>query len=326
MNQPERFKIAWPSEPAGRLMTSGSQEKPDPQALHRAARRLGISAAALASAAATAIATDAAATVSSAVAAGAVSAGTVVGKTAGSLLTASVIKGTLIGLGITIAAYSGVQLVDSGAPTSATVSAATEVKPSGQTQRKTRQPSVAAMPSGLQEQEPTPPREQPATPSTGGPTRPSVAKLPRESTIAYIAGAAQSVRIEHPEPPALPPTSQPTSTNGTPSPGSVPAAAATPSSSAAPAALQLTREVASLDRARTAAYRGDAASALRELNSFEHDFGYATLRKEAILVTIDVLLSLGRTAEAVTLARQLLAMGAPATQRVKLQALVNKQP
>lgn len=86
------------------------------------------------------------------------------------------------------------------------------------------------------------------------------------------------------------------------------------------------REEASLDRARASANRGDATTALRELNSFERDFGYATLRKEALLVTIDALLSLGRKAEAVTLARQLLALGAPATQRVKLEALVGKQP
>jgi hypothetical protein len=93
-----------------------------------------------------------------------------------------------------------------------------------------------------------------------------------------------------------------------------------------PNAPQLAGEIASLDRARGFASRGDATGALRELSTYGRNFGYVTLRKEAMLVNIDVLLSLGRRVEAVAIARQLLALGASTTQRAKLEALISNQP
>jgi hypothetical protein len=89
---------------------------------------------------------------------------------------------------------------------------------------------------------------------------------------------------------------------------------------------RLAREVASLDRARASAHRGEPAAALREINSFEKSYGYVALRKESMLVNIDVLLSLGRRADASVLARQLLLAGAPANQRARLEELANAHP
>ena len=326
MNQPERLKTARGSDAAGQLLSSGSQERPNPEAMRRAAQRLGISAAALTYAAATAIATEAAAAVSSAVAGGVVSAGAVVGKTAGSLLAASIIKGTLIGLGITIAAYSGVQLVDAGIQSSALNSTSIPKQSSQQPQLKATDPIVIPTPSVLQGPQPTPLKVQPAAPSSASPAKALVAAPPRKSAAPPIFNAAPTARFEDPEPPALLPSHEPAVTDETQRLGAVAPAAATPSAVTAPPELRLMREVASLDRARLAANRGAAATALRELTTFEHDYGYVTLRKEAMLVNIDVLLSLGRKAEAITLARRLLALGAPATQRAKLEGLVDEQP
>ena len=99
-----------------------------------------------------------------------------------------------------------------------------------------------------------------------------------------------------------------------------------PPASAFPLDPRLAREVASLDRARASANRGDAADAVRELTGFERSYGYVSLRKEAMLVHVDVLLSLGRQVEAAAIARQLLLAGPPATRRAKLEELVRSQP
>jgi len=52
---------------------------------------------------------------------------------------------------------------------------------------------------------------------------------------------------------------------------------------------------------------------------------YVALRKEAMLVNVDVLLSLGRRVEAAAIARQLLLLGAPASQRARLEELARGQ-
>ena len=88
---------------------------------------------------------------------------------------------------------------------------------------------------------------------------------------------------------------------------------------------RLAREVASLDRARAFAARGDPTGALREIDHFQRSSGYFALKKEAMLVNIDVLLSLGQKVEAAAIARQLLALGAPVTQRAKLEELIRGQ-
>lgn len=52
MSQPRRFKTAGAPSREGRMMAAGCQELPDAEAVHRAAQRLGVSAAAIAAAAA----------------------------------------------------------------------------------------------------------------------------------------------------------------------------------------------------------------------------------------------------------------------------------
>ena len=74
-----------------------------------------------------------------------------------------------------------------------------------------------------------------------------------------------------------------------------------------------------MDRARKSANHGDATE-------FERSYGYVALRKEAMIVNIDVLLSLGRRVDAAAIARQLLLLGAPATQRARLEKLVLARP
>ena len=325
MNQPERFKAAAALSPEGRLMTFGNQEKPDPEAIHRAARRLGISAAALTSAAAaTAIAPAASAATSSATAVGLGSAGTVVGKSASLYLVTSVVKGTLIGLGLTIATYSSVQWMDSHAPVNAP--SATTVPVQANRQRNAKAPVIASAPSLLQDPPPATaevPRVLPSSANTAGAI---VTEPAREPVIASIRGAAATARFEDSEPASLPPIQTSSSMDANSSSGRSSAAAGAPSSRSASADVRLAREVASLDRVRALANRGDATGALSELNGFGRSLGYVALQKEALLVHIDVLLSLGRKAEAIAIARQLLAIGAPATQRNRLDALIRSQP
>ena len=327
MNQPERFKTALASGREGQLMSIAGLERPDPEAIHRAAQRLGISAAALASAAAaTTVAPTAAGATSSTATVGVGSMGAVIGKTAGSFLVASIVKGTLIGLGLTVAIYSGVRWVGTGAPTNAPISTSISAKVSQPPERNANEPGAAAVQPQLQQPDPAPSKPQQGAASSGSATVAVVSEQPREPIVAPAPSAAATARFEDSESPALPPSQKPTATGAIPSPGPASAAAGTPRAGATPADPRLAREVASLDRARALANRGDAAGASRELSNFEHSFGYVTLRKEAMLVNIDVLLSLGRKAKAVTIAHQLLALGAPATQRAKLEALVRNQP
>jgi hypothetical protein len=327
MIQPERFKTALATVREGRLMSIASLERPYPEAIHRAARRLGISAAALASAAAaTAVAPAAAGATSGTTTVGASTAGGVVGKTVCSFLVASIVKGTLIGLGITVAIYSGVQLVDSGAPANAPISTSLLANANQLHQRNANERGAAAVQPELREPDPAPTRPQQGAAWPGSTVGAMITEQPRQAVVAPAPGAAATARFEDSESPALLSSQKPTATNAIPSEGPVSAAAGTPRTGATLADPRLAREVASLDRARAFANRGDAAGASHELSHFERSFGYATLRKEAMLVNIDVLLSLGRKAEAITIARQLLAMGAPATHRAKLEALVRNQP
>ena len=327
MTQPERFKAAVALSREGRLMACGNQEKPDPEAMHRAARRLGISVAALtAAAAATAIAPVASAATSSTTAGGLSSAGTVIGKSSSLYLVTSVVKGTLIGLGLTIATYSGVQWMDSNAPVNAPSASTVPVQVSQPLQRNVKVPVVERAPAMLQDPSPATAEVQRVLPSSASNAGAIVAEQPREPLIAPVTGTAASARFEDSEPASLLPIQKLPAADINSSQSRSSAAAGAPSSRSATADVQLAREVASLDRVRALANRGDATSALSELNSFGRSLGYVTLQKEALLVHIDVLLSLGRKAEAIGIARQLLAIGAPATQRNRLDALIRGQP
>jgi hypothetical protein len=86
----------------------------------------------------------------------------------------------------------------------------------------------------------------------------------------------------------------------------------------------LAREITSLDRARTFANRGAAAAALRELDDFSRAYGYVAMRREALLVRLDVFLALGQRAAAAQVARELLALGVPAAQQSRLRELAGQ--
>lgn len=66
-------------------------------------------------------------------------------------------------------------------------------------------------------------------------------------------------------------------------------------------------EIAALDRARSAAQRGDYAGALQELDRYERAFQRGRLRPEALLLRVQTLLSSGDTAGAKALGARFLA-------------------
>ena len=89
-----------------------------------------------------------------------------------------------------------------------------------------------------------------------------------------------------------------------------------------PSNPRLAREVASLDRARGFALKGEAVAALSELNDFTQKFGYSALPLEAQFVRIDALVALGRRAEAARLAQSLPWENLSTAQRRRLRGIV----
>ena len=323
MNQTRRFKAAL--GPEGRLFALGRDEVPEPEAKQRVARRLGISAAALASAAAaTAIAPSATAAAATAGAKGVGSLAAIFGKAAGPFIASTVVKATLIGLGLGAASYAGVKVYTSRVsvnPPSAAVTTIVAPKP----RQPTPDPVGASAETALVVQDALPEvaNARPNAAALGTAVASPAEPAPLANTVE--PGALQVARFEDdPESPPAPSvvgTAAPLLPGQAPSPNTGP-----PHASTLPADPRLAREVASLDLARARANHGDAAGALRELNTFQSSDGYMALRKEAMLVKIDVLLSLGQEGAAAAIARQLLAMGVPGNQRARLEALVRSQP
>jgi hypothetical protein len=64
---------------------------------------------------------------------------------------------------------------------------------------------------------------------------------------------------------------------------------------------------------------GSAGGALGELGTFEQSVGYQILRREALLVKIDVLQALGHRLEARAVAAECLRVSQTASQRERLQ-------
>lgn len=324
MNQPRRFKAEPILGREGRLMALGSLEVPAPEAKQDVARRLGISATVLASAAATtALAPSAAAATSSAGGVGSLSAA--VGKATGSFIAATLAKATVVGLSLGIASYTGVRLVRSRVPTNNPQLTIAITAGPKLAQRTVNNLNVAPTTSPIQETlEETASARANAT-SSGNPAEAAGTAepfVPSES----LSPAASVGRFEDVEPPAPLPSVVPTSTESLTGFGPLGNASGATRAGALPVDPRLAREVRSLDLARACANRGDTTGALRELNGFERNYGYIALRKEAMLVHIDVLLSLGHRVEAAAIARQLLLAGAPATRRASLEALVRGQP
>ena len=286
MKQPRRFTATPTFGPEGRLMALGIDETPDSEAKHRVARRLGISAAALASAAATVTITT--------------------GANAAATATGAKAVGTF-----------GAAHVPSLTAAKANTSKLPE--------RTSGTPGVATETSVLEDTVVETGSARANTPSSGNSVATVTTTVPSESANSLGPAIRPVGRFDDEAPPPVLPSAGPSAGSfaGQPSPLDTRAG---PSASARPVDPRLAREVASLDLVRASASRGDAAGALRELSGFERTYGYIALRTEAMLVNIDVLLSLGRRVEAAAIARQLLRLGAPATQRPRLEELVRAQP
>ncbi len=323
MKQPRRFTATPSRGLEGRLLALGKEEAPNPEAKHRVARHLGISAGALASAAAAAAATTSAkaAAAASGVTA-AKSLGAAMAPATSSFVAATIVKATVIGVGLGLVSYAGVKGYVAHSSPAAPSIAAHENSTTMPAERAQAKPNV--VPEASLE-------NAPIVEANGA--RVASQSLRSQGTVEPMAVDPEAVPDPNMHPVARfddeePPTAlhaEPSSATGHSAP-SVPAATALPSGSALPADPRLAREVTSLDLARASARRGDAAGALRELTAFERNYGYVALRREAMLVHIDGLLSLGRRVEAAAIARHLLQLGAPATQRTRLEELVRGQP
>jgi hypothetical protein len=311
-----RFKESVHDLEAGALMQAGAELKPDPGALQRVAQRLGVSGAALAAAQAATV--KAAAEVGAAATA---SGTTAFGNGAGSLFAISAAKGLAIGLCLSAAAYVGVHLPKAAtSPAPALVSASSpHVDPNPEALVVT-QPAGSVPGAAHGEEESvssgrrTPSMQvQPSDPPASAVRRSSAALVGSAPIPAPVLSVATV-----PQAPESPPA---VATAGV-SPGAGAYAAGSVGSARA-ADPRVMQEVVSLDRVRALAKQGNAALALRELDDFDRVFGYRVLLGESMLVRIDVLLSLGKRQAAAAIARQLLAAGAPATQRQRLTVLAN---
>ena len=314
MNEPHRLKSAKNPGLEGRLTAVAGSEQPDPEAIVRAARRLGVSAAAI-SALASGVATSSTA---SAATAGAAGAAQVVTMTATGI---GAVKAALIGIGLGVTLAIGTSVVSSKSGGNKGVAISNPVQ-----RRITEKNETATFVSPpFATAAPEPPSSERAfdvAPITG--------KLPAVSTARALetpAGglrrAAPTARFDdvHEALPGAPATASVAIS------GSIPGAldhVTSPIGSAPVTADQrLAREVASLDRARNLANHGSTVAGLQELDAFQQHFGYSTLRQEAMLVRFDVLLALGRKGEAAQIARVILTGNVPAAQRKRLQAVVD---
>jgi len=323
MNQPRRFKEEPVLGREGRLMALGSLEVPAPEVKQDVARRLGISATVLASAAAaTAVAPSAAAATFSSASVGSLSAA--FGKVTGSFIATTLAKATVIGLGLGIASYTGVRLIRSRLPANnPPLTAASTVAPR-RPERAAENHGVAV--SALQDRGAETVNTVARAAASDNPGATVVAIEHTVSSDSLAPAAASVGRFEDVEPHTASPSIASTSTESLTGQDPEGNAAAATRAGAMPADPRLAREVRSLDLARSCANHGDAAGALKELNGFDRNYGYIALQKEAMLVHIDVLLSLGHRVQAAAIARQLLLAGAPATRRASLEALVLGQP
>lgn len=327
MNQPQRFKDG--TTRAGRLMKAGSEEPPPAEAMHRAALQLGVSASMLA---AMLRATDASAVGMGMATKGPPQAGApAVSKVGASGLAATIAKGGMAGLGVGLALFAGSQFMQPKAPADVIAAAPPMPTVSAQVEVLAPVPTASAqLDAGL-------PRRDLSRASSARPmevaSNTARASLPSERRVRSADRTILTSKSEAahgidgargPAPQSQDRTAASIASNRSLSPV-VTASSASAPKHAAPVDVRLAREVASLDRTRMLANRGDAASALRELDAFDRQFGYSVLQREATLVRIDVLLSLGRKAEAASAARRLLAMGASDAERARLEDLLKKR-
>lgn len=317
MNQPRRFKDT--STLTGHCMTAGSEEKPPTLALQRAAETLGIPLSVLAAVTSTASANatnpGAAENVPSSVA-------TNVSNASVSGLTTILAKGAIFGLGGGLLLFTVIGLVRSMAPSTNRTTSAAPIASNVTSQQGIHRPTPTtatqreAVPQ-FGDTAPAPLVRPLVTPSEGAPSGlPSSRQTNHEGRMksANGSGVAPLTRNADELPIPKPPDKTQDVVSGT----------ELPSRTTAPANIRLAREVKSVDQTRALMTSGDAAGALRELDSFDRQFGYSILQREATLVRIDVLLTLGRNTEATTLARRLLATSTSGEQTRLEKQLGNK--
>jgi len=316
MSAPERFKVKAGTSREGRLMALGGNEMPDRDAIRRAAQRLGVSATVLTSASAASAMVTSAATSSAAAS-----------KLGGSLLMLTLAKGILVGVGIGMVAFGGLQLVQTGKNEHSTIPST----------KSSASPSRAL---GL--------RENPAPKVTlahanaelsgsnyvraiSVPTSSPVVATARPIEIAANATTPTDASNEAPKTISVARFDQVTvfphlverklETQPQASNGVLPLRAPTVNTD-----MRLAREVSSLDRVRILLRQGSPADALSEWNRFESGSGYSVLRREALLVRIDVLLALGQRTDAAVTARQVLNHFPATAERTRLEDIAQIRP
>ena len=331
MNQPRRFKADPTLRREGQLMALGTLEVPNPEAKRLVAQRLGISAAALASAAAaTVVAPTAAAAATTAATATTASVGTLgaaVAKGTGSFIAVTLVKAAVVGVSLGIVSYAGVRFVRSTNSASEQPSATVASTGKKLAQRARNEgAATAASASALEDRIEGAASVRANRTSSSSLTSGVSTIAPALSSDSRSPAAAPVARFDDIETPAPLVSAGVNSTESPTSKGALGDIHSANLAGTLHTDPRLAREVRSLDLARARASHGDSAGALQELQGFESQYGYAALRKEAMLVQIDVMLSLGHTVEAAAIARRLLLAGAPATRRASLEALVRAHP
>jgi hypothetical protein len=287
--------------PARLLRTVANEPLPD-AALGRAATRFGISAALL-SAASTGLANAAA---SQALGAVPVTSG-------GSAVMVTLGKAIAVGLGVGAVMVGAAQLAIP--PRATTIVPAAQSLGAAGTKSAPASTSVGQMvtqPSGLE--------ATVASAADFGPAKaPSVARFPSRAPAADVTENAQLPVASTPS--AVARFSDESGSEGTvaPKPSARPREPeTTPPPPPAPRST-LAQEVRVLDSVRIALGRGEARAALDELNQAEHQRLFRTLGREAAVLRVEALGTLGRTEEAATLARQLVAQGVSSSQKKSLK-------
>src|SRR5512147_508009 len=162
MNQLQRFTTCARSSPEARLLAAGREEGPDAAAFGRAALRLGLTHLAVGATVATTTSVASSTTVTGSAAAALPSSGS-------SLLVASFIKATAVGLALGAGTLGSVQVVTHWQAKPVVVKAAAAPP------RSQAQPTIPRL-SPVDAATPEPPESQPAAPREQPPTPPSVPK------------------------------------------------------------------------------------------------------------------------------------------------------
>jgi hypothetical protein len=99
-----------------------------------------------------------------------------------------------------------------------------------------------------------------------------------------------------------------------------------PAASIAAVDETLIEEVRSVDRARAALATGRAVEALARLDEYERDFAERRFAPEALYLRMEALVSLGRTAQARTVAERLLTRHPNSPHGDRARAVLSKNP